>query len=253
MGNLNDQVAIITGAASGMGREIALLYGREGAKVVVSDLKYDTSKAVAEQIELEGGSAIAIVADVSKEEDVSRLIEETLKVYGTIDILVNNAGIMDNFEPVEAVTDEEWERVMGVNAFGPLRTIRKTMPIFKEKKRGIIINIASVGGLQGSRAGVVYTASKHALIGITKNIGYQYAGLGIRCNAIAPGAVKTNIGSSITSPHPFGSERAMSGMSINPRAGEPEEIARIALFLASDESSFVNGSVIVADSGWTAY
>lgn len=253
MGNLNDQVAIITGAASGMGREIALLYGREGAKVVVSDLKYDTSKAVADQIELKGGIAFAIAADVSKEEDVIRLIEETIKTYGTIDILVNNAGIMDNFEPVEAVTDEEWERVMGVNAFGPLRTIRKVMPVFKEKNRGVIINIASIGGLQGSRAGVVYTASKHALVGITKNIGYQYAGLGIRCNAIAPGAVKTNIGASITNPHPFGSERAMSGMSINPRAGEPEEIARIALFLASDESSFINGTVIVADLGWTAY
>ncbi len=105
----------------------------------------------------------------------------------------------------------------------------------------------------GSRPGVSYTASKHAIVGLTKNVGFQYAKLGIRCNAIAPGAVNTNIGKTIFDPSKFGMERALAGMNLNPRVGEPEEIARIALFLASDDSSFVNGTVITADAGWTAY
>jgi NAD(P)-dependent dehydrogenase (short-subunit alcohol dehydrogenase family) len=127
------------------------------------------------------------------------------------------------------------------------------MPIFLDKGKGVIINIASVGGLFGSRAGAAYTASKHAVVGLTKNVGFHYATKGIRCNAIAPGAVNTNIGSTIKQPNPFGAQRSSMGLSLNPRAGEAEEIAGVALFLATDESSFVNGIVITADAGWTAY
>jgi NAD(P)-dependent dehydrogenase (short-subunit alcohol dehydrogenase family) len=127
------------------------------------------------------------------------------------------------------------------------------MPIFLAKKKGVIVNTASVGGLQGSRAGAAYTASKFAVVGLTKNIGFQYALSGIRCNAIAPGGVNTNIGKTINNPDKFGMERATSGSANNPRMGEPVEIANVALFLASDDSSFVNGTVITADSGWTAY
>lgn len=134
-----------------------------------------------------------------------------------------------------------------------MRTTRKVLPIFTEKKKGVIVNIASAGGLFGSRAGAAYTASKHAVVGFTKNVGFQYANLGIRCNAIAPGGVNTNIAASLTAPSPFGAERASVGMAVNPRVGEPQEIAKVALFLASDDSSFVNGTTIVADAGWTAY
>lgn len=250
---LNNKVAIVTGAASGMGKEIALLYAKEGAKVVVSDLKIESAQLVVEEIRAQGGVALAVKADVSKEDDVQNLINETIKNYGTLDILVNNAGIMDNFEPIEAVTDEKWDRIMSINAMGPIRTIRKAIPIFKEKNQGVIVNIASAGGLNGSRAGVMYTASKHAVIGITKNVGFQYAKLGIRCNAIAPGSVKTNIGSTITAPNEFGMERAMAGINLSPRIGEADEIAKVALFLASDDSSFVNATTIVVDGGWTAY
>ncbi|MNJ47779.1 Levodione reductase [compost metagenome] len=134
-----------------------------------------------------------------------------------------------------------------------MRSTRKVLPIFLEKQRGIIINVASVGGLQGARAGAAYTASKHAVIGFTKNTGFMYATQGIRCNAIAPGGVETNISSSMTGINQFGASRQQLGMAINPRMGKAEEIAKVALFLASEDSSFVNGTVISADAGWTAY
>lgn len=250
---LENKVAIVTGAASGIGRAIAMLYAKEGAKVVVSDINLEAAETVVKEIESASGSAIAVATNVAKQEDVDTLINTTVEKFGTIDIVVNNAGIMDNFIPVAEVTDDIWDKVIAVNTTGPMKTIRKVMPIFLEKKKGVIINVASVGGLQGSRAGAAYTASKFAVVGLTKNIGFQYAKEGIRCNAIAPGGVNTNIGKTIDNPSKFGMERAMSGSVNNPRMGEPIEIAQVALFLASDDSSFVNGTVITADSGWTAY
>lgn len=250
---LENKVAVVTGAASGIGQAIAVLYAKEGAKVVVADINLEAAQIVVTEITAAGGVATAVATNVAKQEDIDNLIDTTVKTYGTLDILVNNAGIMDNFVPVADLTDELWDKVMAVNVTGPMRAIRKAMPIFTQNKKGVIINTASVGGLYGSRAGAAYTASKFAVVGLTKNIGYQYAKEGIRCNAIAPGAVKTNIGATITNPNKFGQEKAMSGMGINPRAGESIEIAQVALFLASDDSSFVNGTVITADSGWTAY
>lgn len=250
---LQNKVAIVTGAGSGVGKAIAELFAREGAKVVVSDIDKESADEVVEAITFTGGNAIAVVADVAKEEDVQNLVDTTVYKYGTLDILVNNAGIMDNFVPAGAVTDELWEKVFGINVTGAMRMIRKALPIFEAKHSGVIVNIASAGGLLGSRAGAAYTASKHAVVGLTKNVGFQYAELGVRCNAVAPGAVNTNIGTTIFAPHTFGMERAMAGMNLNPRTGEPEEIAKVALFLASDDSSFVNGTVITADAGWTAY
>ncbi|OLN29076.1 SDR family oxidoreductase [Desulfosporosinus metallidurans] len=250
---LQGKVAVITGAASGMGKAIALVYAKEGAKVVVSDINLEGANGTVAEIVSNGGLATAVATNVTKEENIQNLIDTAVKVYGTLDILVNNAGIMDNFYPAAEVTDELWERVFAINTTGPMRAIRKALPIFIQKGSGIIINIASAGGLFGSRAGAAYTASKHAIIGLTKNVGFQYATLGVRCNAIAPGGVNTNIGTTINAPNEFGMGKAMAGINLNPRMGESEEIARVALFLASDDSSFVNGSVITADAGWTAY
>lgn len=250
---LENKVAIVTGAGAGMGRAIALLYAKEGAKVVASDINADTIQAVVKEIKDAGGQATAVVANVAQEEDIQTMVDTAVKEYGTIDILVNNAGIMDNFVPAANVTDELWERVLSINTTGVMRAIRKVLPIFQEKKSGVIINNASVGGLYGSRAGAAYTASKHAVIGLTKNVAFQYAEEGIRCNAIAPGGVETNIGTTINNPDPFGMKKAMSGAEFNPRNGVPEEIATIALFLGSNDSSFVNGVTITADAGWTAY
>ncbi|SDF49588.1 NAD(P)-dependent dehydrogenase, short-chain alcohol dehydrogenase family [Mucilaginibacter pineti] len=253
MNKLENKVAVVTGAASGMGRAIALLYAQEGAKVVVSDINLAGARQVATEIQTAGGTAVAVLTNVALESDIRLLIDTAIEKFGTLDILVNNAGIMDDFVPVGEITDELWDRILAVNITGPMRAMRKALLVFVEKGSGVIINVASIGGLQGSRGGASYTASKHALIGLTKSVGFQYAKMGIRCNAIAPGAVNTSISDTIKAPSELGMERAMSGIGLNPRTGESDEIATVALFLASTDASFVNGTVIVADGGWTAY
>jgi len=250
---LKNKVAVVTGAGSGMGKAISVIYAKEGAKVVVSDINLEAANATVEEIISNGGEAIAVLANVAKEEDIQNLIDTAFQTYSTLDVLVNNAGIMDNFEPAGDIEDEKWERVFAINTTSVMRSTRKALPIFLEKQNGVIINIASAGGLNGARAGAAYTASKHAVIGFTKNTGYMYAQQGIRCNAIAPGGVETNISSSMTGVNTFGMGRIQPGLGINPRVGKPEDIANVALFLASDEASFVNGTVITADAGWTAY
>lgn len=250
---LKGKVSVITGAGSGIGRAIAVLFAEEGAKVVLNDVNQESLDEVTQSIREKGGDAVSLVGNVMNEEDVQKMIDTAVDVYGSVDVLVNNAGILDGMVPAAEVTDELWERVLGVNLTGPMRTIRKSLPIMLKQGSGVIINIASIGGLFGSRAGTAYTASKHGIIGLTKNVGFQYAKQGIRCNAIAPGGVETNIAPKGTYMNPFGTERAMAGIQINPRTGKPEEIAHIALFLASEDSSFINGAVITADAGWTAY
>lgn len=249
---LKDKVAVVTGAASGMGKAIAELYAQEGAKVIVSDLNKEGAEAVAAGIKAAGGEAIAIRTNVANLEDINAMIDTAVQQYGTLDILVNNAGIMDNMAPVGEVDDEKWDLIFDINTKGVMRAIRKAIPIFLEKGKGVIVNTASTGGFSGAHAGAAYTASKHAVIGITKNTGFMYAQKGIRCNAIAPGATITNIGATMKNLDEFGASRTKVTQGVIPRAGQPEEIAQVALFLASDESSFINGAVIAADGGWTA-
>ncbi|SEM73122.1 NAD(P)-dependent dehydrogenase, short-chain alcohol dehydrogenase family [Paenibacillus sp. OK076] len=253
MMKLQDKVAVVTGAGSGMGRAIATLYAQEGAKVIVSDINAETAQTLVDEIKAQGGEAMVVLANVAKEEDIQNLIDTAVSTYGTVDVLVNNAGIMDGMEPAADVSDDKWERVFAINTTSVMRATRKVLPIFLEKQKGVIVNIASAGGLNGGRAGAAYTASKHAVVGFTKNTGYMYAEQGIRCNAIAPGAVATNISSSMAGLSQFGAGRQQLGMAINPRIGTSEEIAKVALFLGSDESSFVNGTVVTADAGWSSY
>ncbi len=252
MKKLENKTAIVTGAASGMGKAIAQLFAQEGANVMVADLNQNEIDEVVNDILKNGGNAEGIICNVANESDVKKMVDTTLQKFTTLDILVNNAGIMDDFMPVDEVSNELWNRVMSVNINGPFYTCRLTVPIMLKQGSGVIINIASIGGLFGTRAGAAYSASKHALIGLTQNIGFMYAQKGIRCNAIAPGGVNTNIGKNMK-PHPFGYERCASGGVNMPRMGEPAEIAKTALFLSSTDSSFVNGAVVTADGGWTAY
>jgi NAD(P)-dependent dehydrogenase (short-subunit alcohol dehydrogenase family) len=252
MKKLQNKVVIITGAGSGMGEAISKLFSEEGAKIVAVDVNVVSLDKLTNEITQKGGVAMKINANVANEDEVSSVIKLAMDTFGTIDILVNNAGIMDDFYPVDLVTNDLWHKVMGINLDGPFFACRLVVPIMLKQGSGVIINISSVGGLNGSRAGAPYTASKHALIGLTKNIGFMYAKSGIRCNAIAPGGVNTNIGKSMK-PNAFGYERCTSGGVNMPRMGDALEIANTALFLASNDSSFINGSVLVADGGWTAY
>ena len=255
MKRLENKVAIITGAASGLGRAIALLYTSEGAKVVAADVNEKNLNILKDEIISNKGIITTVIANMSNAVDIVNMVKVAIDTYGTVDILINNAGVMDDFSPVGDVTDQMWERVMAINLNGPFIAMRSVIKIMLEKKSGVIINISSIGGVQGARAGAAYTASKHAIIGLTKNTGYVYAKSGIRCNAIAPGAMETNIAATIdfTKISALVNERIMPGMALNPRAANPTEVANIALFLATDDASFINGAVIVADGGWTAY
>lgn len=251
---LLDKVAIVTGAGSGMGKSIAIAYANEGAKVVLADVNATTLDEVVTEITASGHSATSVVADMSKSADIKALIETAVTTYGQLDILVNNAGIMDNFKTVGNVTDDLWDKVIAINLTGPFQACREAINVMKDQKNGgIIINNASVGGLYGARGGAAYAASKHGLVGLTKNIAATYGTFGnIRCNAIAPGGVATNIGNTITDPDPLGGQAIAAAGSMDAPMGQPEQIASVAVFLASDESSFVNGDIIKADGGWTA-
>ena len=255
MKKLENKVAIITGAGAGMGKAIALLFVNNGCKVIAADINQDRLNTLDAEVKKMGGIITTIKANMANEVDVDAMINLAKSTYGTLHILVNNAGVMDNFQPVGEVDNETWDYVMKVNVDGPFKAMRAAIKIFMENGSGNIINIASIGGLKGGVAGAAYTTSKHGLIGLTKNTGHMYAKTGIRCNAIAPGAVATSIGETIDMNKitPMVQDRIMTGMALNPRTGEPNEIAAAALFLASDDASFINGAVLVVDGGWSSY
>lgn len=253
MMRLTGKTIIVTGAGSGMGEAMAKLFAQEGARIVAADIRLETVERVVSDIKEASGEAMAVASDIAKPNAATELVQQALEAYGKLDVLVNNAGIMDGMEGVEDISNERWDHVFAVNTTGTMRLMREAVKHFKEVKGGVILNNISIGGLNGARAGAAYTASKHAVIGLTKNTAFFYAGEGIRCNGIAPGAVETNIGQSMTNLNEFGMGRAMLGMGLNPRAGQPDEIAKLALFLVSDEASFINGAIVVADGGWSAY
>ncbi|WP_448104470.1 SDR family NAD(P)-dependent oxidoreductase [Pedobacter panaciterrae] len=252
MKSLNNKVVLITGAGSGIGKAIAELFAKEGAKLVLSDIRNINIEEVAKEIDSSGDTVSCFPADVSNEKDVESLVNYVLNTFQSLDVLINNAGVMDDFSPVDQVTNELWNKIIGVNLNGPFYMSRAVMKIFRSTGAGNIINIASIAGLAGGRAGLAYTVSKHGLIGLTRNIAYQFAEKGIRCNAIAPGGIATNIMHGVEV-NPYGYDRMNAGTANMPPAALPAEIAEVALFLASDKSKFINGSVITADGGWTAY
>ena len=247
------KVAVVTGASSGMGKSIALLYAKEGASVVVVARRKEKLDELVEISKNYPGKIIAMQGDVSIKEDNERMINLAVENFGRVDILVNNAGVMDEMMPVGEVEDELWQNVMNVNLNGPFYACRKAVNLMVKQGGGNIINVGSIGGLNGCRAGVSYTASKYALLGLTKNIGFMYANKGIRCNITCPGGVDSEIGVGTSHPSEFGFSRIKLGLGNVPRTGLPEEIATIALFLASDDSSLINGAEIIADAGWTAF
>jgi len=210
MKSLEHKTAIVTGAGSGMGEAIVKLLAEKGAKVVVSDLNKESVNKVVNEIEKDGYTAIGIVADVSQKEDLNKLIKETISHYGSFDILINNAGILDSFMTVGDLNISLWEKIMDVNVKGP--TILSQLAInhwLEKKKPGVIINTASVGGMFGARGGVSYVTSKHAIIGLTKNIASVYREDKIRSIAVAPGDIKTNIGNTLKNPNQKGMNALM--------------------------------------------
>ena len=252
--SLKNKVAVITGAASGIGRASVDVFTQMGAKVIAADINKEQLDTLIKDF---SDREIQIIqTDVSDRRQIEAMIDFAIEQYGKMDILFNNAGITDDQSPVSEVTDESWEKVFAVNTNSVMYACRKAVEYYLEKeKSGIIINTASLGGLYGGRAGVAYTASKHAVVGITKNIALMYADTGIRCNAICPGSVNTGVIASMMQKKlsERGTTRLRLGMGLSPRMRDPYELANAALFLASDASSYVNGEIMKVDGGWSSY
>jgi len=253
MGRLENKAALVTGASAGMGYEIARLFAKEGAKVVALARRKERLDGLVAQIESDGGQAVAFVGDVTSDQQVRNAVKTAVQEFGKLDIVVNNAGLLDKMKPVTELDDDLWNAVLDVNLTGPMRLFRAAIPEMEKTGGGVFVTISSLAGLHGARAGAAYTASKHGDLGLAKNVAFMYANKNIRSNIIAPGGVTTEMGTATEGFSEMGSERCMMGLVTNPRFGTPQEIAQLALFLASDEASLVNGAVVTADAGWGAY
>lgn len=252
--HLQGKVAVVTGAASGMGLAIATLFAQEGAHVVAGDWNAQRLDDAVKAIQEKGGTIVGAQGNIADQNAAEALVELAVQTYGRIDILVNNAGVMDYMQGVGELSDDIWRRVLSINLDGPMFTSRRAVQHMLKQGSGAIVNIASTAGVSGGAAGAAYTTSKHALVGLSKNTAWMYAQRGIRCNVICPGGTKTNIGETMPQDKldPEGTQRAMSFGALCPAMLEPDDIANLALFLASDEARMINGAIVTADGGWMA-
>ncbi|MDH2902696.1 MAG: SDR family oxidoreductase [Actinomycetota bacterium] len=245
------RTAIVTGAGAGIGRATALQLAELGARVIVADLHAETAHDTVRAITTAGGTAIAVVGDLSDQDVVDHLVSHTVATYGVIDILVNNAGIMDDMSGPHEVSDATWERVIRVNLTAPFLLIRAVVPHMLNRGHGAIVNTTSEAGLRGSAAGTAYTVSKHGLVGLTKSAAVIYRDKGIRVNAVAPGGVATSLEVNMK-PDAMGLA-VIGGFANNVgRIAQAEQLAAVIIFLASDAASNVNGAIVPVDNGWSA-
>ena len=245
-GRFAGRTAIVTGAGSGIGRATALRLAREGARVVVADIAADRLEQLA--AEFPDLDLVPVAADIATEEGVRAVVEAA---GGRVDALANVAGIMDAFLPPAEVDDATWERVFAVNVTAAMRLTRAVLPLMLTAGGGAIVNVSSEASLRASASGVAYTASKHAVNGITKSTAVFYKGNGIRANAVAPGPVATNIEAPFKSEHAAGVLGPIMQTTIPPVA-TAEQLAATICWLLSDDASNVNGAILPSDGGWSA-
>jgi len=253
MNRLQDKVAIITGANSGVGAATALLFAAEGAKVVITARREEPLLEVAEQIKAAGGEALPVVSDISKAEDADRVLSATLSAFGKVDILINNAGVLDGgLKAIDSFTDDDMNRVIDINTKGTMCMMRAITAEMAKTGVGSIVNVASVAGVMGC-GGAAYVASKAAILGITRHTALRFAGTGIRCNALCPGTIVTPMVAGMSAANMdmniFGQMMKHNDLKVQPCM--PQDVAGMLLFFASDESRAITGQTIVSDFGST--
>ena len=251
MPDLKGKVAIVTGAASGIGRESALAFARAGAKVIAADITVDGGQETVHMIQEMGGEAVFVQVDVTKADEVKGMVETAVATYGRLDFAHNNAGIEGIAGPCVACTEENWDRTININLKGVFLCCKYEIPEMLKAGGGSIVNTSSVAGLVGFGGIPAYTASKHGVAGLTKTIALDYAKENIRCNAVCPGVIHTPMIDRFTGGDPAALE-AMTATEPVGRLGKPEEIADAVVYLCSDEASFITGAAIPVDGGFVA-
>lgn len=250
MGRLQDKVAIITGATSGIGQAAAGLFAEEGAKVVLASRRVDVGQELAEEIRAKGGEAVFVAADVAKIADHRKLVDTAVSTWGRLDIAFNNAGMVEETVEIQDMSEEIWARTIDVNLTGVFLAMKVQIPALLAAGGGSIINTSSVGGLIGSPWIPAYSAAKHGVIGLSKSAALALAARNIRVNALCPGGTHSDMFDHIIEDPEI--HRAMVENHPIGRFADPIEQARVALFLASDDSSYMTGTVAVVDGGLTA-
>ncbi|BDZ54698.1 SDR family NAD(P)-dependent oxidoreductase [Agromyces marinus] len=246
-GRFTGKTVVVTGAGSGIGRATASRIAREGGRVVAVDVSQERLDDLAEELRAGDAEVVTLVADIT---DDARVAEIVAAAGGRIDGLANIAGIMDDMTPIGELADAVWERVMRVNVDGTMKLMRAVVPGMLAQGFGSIVNTASEAALRGSAAGVAYTTSKHAVVGLTKSTAFMYGPSGLRVNAVAPGPTITNIEATFASP--LGAQRVRQAMAVLPDAAEAEALAASITFLLSDDGVNINGVVLASDGGWSA-
>ena len=239
---LEGKTAVVTGAASGIGRAIARLFKAEGAEVIAVDLDEERLDKVATELGCE-----QVLVDITSAEGISAITNRP-----KIDILCNNAGILDALTPLLDVDDAMWDRVLDVNLTAPFKLAKAIIPGMIEGGGGSVVNTCSAAALSGGRAGCSYTVAKHGLLGLTRSVAWFYGDKGIRCNAVAPGAIQTKMHMR-QMPHQQGMEKYAKYFATIPEHGKAITVAQAVLFLASDDSSYINGEVLSVDGGWNTF
>jgi len=245
LGKLDEKIALITGAGSGIGRETAILFAKEGAKIVVGDYVPTGGNQTVEMIKGAGGEASFVEVDVSKSADIQRMINTAIDKYGRIDILYNNAGIQGPIAPVADIPEEEWFKTLDTNVNSVFRCSKYTIPHMINQGGGVIISTSSTMGLAGKATIAPYALSKAGIISLTRTMATEYGPFNIRVNCICPGVIDTPMGG------PSGEVMDLNGVPLR-KLGIPQDIAKAALFLASDDSQYVTGISLVVDGGWVS-
>lgn len=245
---LRGKVALVTGGSSGIGRASALIFAREGAKVVVADVSVEGGEETVRQIKAAGGQALFVKADMAKAAEIEAMVNKAVEAYGRLDCAHNNAGIEGRTATTAEDTEENWERVLRINLIGVWLCLKYEIPQMLKQGGGAIVNTASDAGLLGVPRMPAYVASKHGVVGLTKTAALEYAKSGIRVNAVCPGVIQTPMLERVAGQRPGMVERMVAGEPIG-RAGRPEEIAEAVVWLCSDAASFVTGLAMPVDGG----